>query len=132
VRALLRRAGPEVARAEAAGRFAFDAEARTVRVDGGEPVRLTKLEHRLLQYLLARTGRAVSSERIWTHVWGAWGTGDRQLLKQLVHRLRQKIETDPAHPCFLLTESGVGYRLDPEGGAGRPASPERSGANEGA
>jgi len=46
-----------------------------------------------------------------SHVWGQRGSGDRQLLKQLVHRLRQKLEDDPAHPRHLLTESGAGYRL---------------------
>jgi DNA-binding response OmpR family regulator len=45
------------------------------------------------------------------HVWGHRGSGDRQLLKQLVHRLRQKLEKDPAGADLLHTESGVGYRL---------------------
>jgi DNA-binding response OmpR family regulator len=46
-------------------------------------------------------------------VWGGRGGGDRELLKQLVHRLRRKIEADPRDPVFLLTEPGIGYRLDP-------------------
>ena len=45
---------------------------------------------------------------------GGWqGIGDRQLLKQLVHRLRQKVERDPAAPQHLITVSGVGYLLRP-------------------
>ena len=52
-------------------------------------------------------------ERLLAHVWGARGDGDRQLLKQLVHRLRQKIEPDPAAPRYLVTEPGEGYRLLP-------------------
>ena len=47
---------------------------------------------------------------------GVRGFGDRQLLKQLVHRLRQKIEATPAEPRYLVTVAGVGYVLDPEGG----------------
>jgi DNA-binding response OmpR family regulator len=44
-------------------------------------------------------------------VWGHKGSGDRQLLKQLVHRLRQKIEIDPATPQMLQTAPGAGYKL---------------------
>jgi DNA-binding response OmpR family regulator len=74
-------------------------------------VKLTKLETRLMQMLLANIGHVVGTERLLTHVWGQRGSGDRQLLKQLVHRLRQKIEEDPAEPRYLQTESGAGYRL---------------------
>jgi DNA-binding response OmpR family regulator len=44
-------------------------------------------------------------------VWGHKGAGDRQLLKQLVHRVRQKIETDPANPQILQTAATAGYKL---------------------
>ena len=67
-----------------------------MQVGSGAPVRLTKLELRLLQMLIANAGHTVSSDRLLMHVWGHRGAGDRQLLKQLVHRLRQKIERDPA------------------------------------
>ena len=45
--------------------------------------------------LLAQAGRAVNSDRLLVQVWGHRGSGDRQLLKQLVHRLRHKIEANP-------------------------------------
>ena len=112
VRALLRRAGIEQGGAVAAGRVALDLEAHTIcgrrrrRRCGSR-----KLETRLLQILIANAGHVVSAERLLTHVWGHRGSGDRQLLKQLVHRLRQKIEKDPAGADLLHTESGVGYRL---------------------
>jgi DNA-binding response OmpR family regulator len=111
VRALLRRAGREGARRLASGDLALDEELQAVRVAGGPPLRLTPLEFRLLQLLAANEGRPVPAERILRHVWGARGEGDRQLLKQLVHRLRRKLEADPAHPRRLQTEPGVGYRL---------------------
>ncbi len=57
----------------------------------------------------------VGTERLLTHVWGHRGSGDRQLLKQLVHRLRQKIEADPAAPQVLQTVAGAGYRLEDKG-----------------
>ena len=86
-------------------------KAHALRVGDAPPVKLTKLESRLLQILMANAGHVVSTERLLTHVWGHRGSGDRQLLKQLVHRLRQKIEGDPPAPRYLQTESGAGYQL---------------------
>jgi len=112
VKALLRRAGLESGGAASAGPFKLDLEAHALQVGETTPVKLTKLETRLMQILIANAGHVVSTERLLTHVWGHRGSGDRQLLKQLVHRLRQKIEADPAAPRCLQTESGAGYRLD--------------------
>jgi DNA-binding response OmpR family regulator len=110
IRALLRRAGMENTAPVAAGRVTLDLSEHTVRIGTGEAVRLTKLELRLLQMLLANAGHTVSSERLLVQVWGHRSGGDRQLLKQLVHRLRQKIETDPAAPALLRT-AAAGYKL---------------------
>ena len=111
IKALLRRAGMENSAPLAAGRITLDIEEHTVQIAQGEPVRLTKLELRLLQMLLANAGHTVSSDRLLVQVWGHRNSGDRQLLKQLVHRLRQKIEVDPATPQLLQTASGAGYKL---------------------
>jgi DNA-binding response OmpR family regulator len=110
VKALLRRAGIESTAPLAAGRISLDLEEHTVRIGAHDPVRLTKLELRLLQMLLANAGHAVNSERLLVQVWGHRSGGDRQLLKQLVHRLRQKIEADPAAPAVLRT-AAAGYKL---------------------
>jgi DNA-binding response OmpR family regulator len=110
IRALLRRAGMENTAPVAAGRIGLDLNEHTVRIGEGEAVRLTKLELRLLQMLLANAGHTVSSERLLVQVWGHRSGGDRQLLKQLVHRLRQKIEADPAAPALLRT-AAAGYKL---------------------
>jgi len=111
IKALLRRAGLENAAPVAAGRVTLDMDEHTVRIGEGPPVRLTKLELRLLQMLIANAGHTVGSDRLLMHVWGHRGAGDRQLLKQLVHRLRQKLERDPAAPQLLQTAPGAGYRL---------------------
>ena len=112
VRALLRRARVErTAGPLTVGRVTLDAEASTVRVGEGEPVTLTKLEFRLMQSLLAQAGRPVNSDRLLVLVWGHRGAGDRQLLKQLVHRLRQKIEANPGVPQLLQTAAVSGYKL---------------------
>jgi DNA-binding response OmpR family regulator len=110
IKALLRRAGMESSTPLAVGRISLDLEEFTVSIDAGDPVRLTKLELRLLQMLLANSGHSVNSERLLVQVWGHRSGGDRQLLKQLVHRLRQKIEVDPAAPVLLRT-AAAGYKL---------------------
>ncbi|HEX3527974.1 MAG TPA: response regulator transcription factor [Thermoanaerobaculia bacterium] len=118
VRALLRRAGSAERPAPlVAGDFALDLEQQAVSVAGGGAVRLTRLELRLLQLLLANAGHTLPAERLLRHVWGSRASDDRQLLKQLVHRLRQKIEADAAAPRYLVTVSGVGYTLQASGEA---------------
>jgi DNA-binding response OmpR family regulator len=117
VRALLRRAEVGAVEAEPgsrameAGHLRLDPERQSVSVRGGPPVRLTRLEFRLLQYLLVNAGHTLPTERITQHVWGYRGAGDRQMLKQLVHRLRQKMEQDPAQPEYVQTIAGAGYVL---------------------
>jgi DNA-binding response OmpR family regulator len=111
IKALMRRAGMETAGPLASGRVKLNVEDHTVQIGAGEAVRLTKLELRLLQMLLVNAGRTVGSDRLLVHIWGHRNSGDRQLLKQLVHRLRQKIEKDPSLPEILQTATGAGYKL---------------------
>ncbi|MBK6673258.1 MAG: response regulator transcription factor [Proteobacteria bacterium] len=112
VKALLRRAQLERSAGPAtAGRITLDADDSTVRIGSGQPIALTKLEFRLMQALLAQAGKAVHSDRLLILVWGHRGSGDRQLLKQLVHRLRHKIEPDPGMPQLLQTAAVSGYKL---------------------
>ncbi len=113
VRALLRRAEIDRPAPLTAGDLTLDVEIQAVGVRGAPPIRLTSLEFRLLQYLLANAGHTIPAERLTIHVWGYRGVGDKQLLKQLVHRLRQKIERNPAEPQYIVTVAGVGYLLQP-------------------
>lgn len=110
VKALLRRARQEAAATLAAGRIRLEPDEHRLTIGDGAPIELTRLELRLVQALLAKAGQSVSTERLLVQVWGQRGDGDRQLLKQLVHRLRQKIEIDPGSPG-VLTTSAAGYRL---------------------
>ncbi|MGH7856324.1 MAG: winged helix-turn-helix domain-containing protein, partial [Candidatus Binatia bacterium] len=100
------------------GPYRLDLERRTLAIAGRPSARLTQLELRLVQALFASAGEVVPTERLVSHVWGGRGEGDRQLLKQLVRRLRQKIEIDPSAPALLETAVGVGYRLRLEPGTG--------------
>ena len=112
VRALLRRRGSERPAVTGAGAVALDPDLQTVSVDGNAPVRLTNLEFRLVQLMVGSPNRTIRPEQLLRHVWGHRTTDDRQLLKQLVHRVRLKIERDPASPQLLKTVPGVGYRLE--------------------
>ncbi len=111
VRALLRRGSGETPSVLAAGDLRLAVEERAIRVANGAPVHLTAREFRLLHCLIANCGHIVSSQRLTANIWGYQDAADHQLLKQLVHRVRQKIEPDPAAPQRLVTEPGVGYRL---------------------
>ena len=113
VRALLRRAGLETTDRSAAGSFSLDADGLALTIEGAGEFKVTPLEARLLQLLIAQAGQVVPTERLLVHVWGHRAGGDRQLLKQLVHRLRQKICEDPESPRWLETVPGAGYRLRP-------------------
>jgi DNA-binding response OmpR family regulator len=111
VRALLRRGGAERPGNLEAGDVRLDPLSQQVVVGDAPPVKLTGLETRLLQILIASAGRPVTHDALSRSIWGLRGVGDRQLLKQLVHRLRRKIEADPATPRRLVTIEGVGYAL---------------------
>ncbi len=115
VRALSRRAGAPAAGPVTLGDLRIDADAQTVRLGDGAPIRLTALELRLLLVLVPQAGRVVAPERLARDIWGYQGIGDRTRLKQLVHRLRQKLEQDPAGRRYLVTVPGAGYALRPEG-----------------
>lgn len=112
VRALLRRVGVESEGTATLGNLSLRID--DLALDGlpQGSVRLTRLEARLLQLLIAHAGRTVATERILGYVWGHRADGNRQLLKQLVHRLRQKIETDPGAPTIIRTIPNAGYAVD--------------------
>jgi len=92
------------------GDLILDLNRREVAIGQGEGISLTRLESRLLEYLIVNSGHVLTSETIIEHVWGPEG-GDRDMLRQVVHRLRNKIEPDPSQPIYIETVPGVGYGL---------------------
>jgi DNA-binding response OmpR family regulator len=84
---------------------------RTVVLDAKDPIHLTNLELRLLYYLMGRPGRTLTTTELCQRVWSHHRIGDAATLKNLVYRLRRKIEVDPANPHYIHTVAGVGYRL---------------------
>jgi DNA-binding response OmpR family regulator len=89
----------------------LDPSTRSVTITGEEPRRLTHLEFRLLYTLMTNRGQVVPVDVIIERVWGYTGEGNRDLVRGLVSRLRQKIESDPASVMFLETVPSVGYRF---------------------
>jgi len=92
------------------GMHVFPAERMVIR-DNGQPVHLTNLELRLLYHLINRAGHTVTTEELNQRVWGYTGEVDSTMLKNVVYRLRKKIESDPANPLIIQTVTGVGYKL---------------------
>jgi len=91
-----------------AGKHRLDPARRCMIDPDGRDVRLTNLEFRLLHLLMSRPGHVFSAEDIIEAIWGGYGNGDQVLLKNVVYRLRRKIEPDPGRPAYLQTWQG-GY-----------------------
>lgn len=90
------------------GDLTVDLVRRIVTVRG-EEVKLSPREYDLLRLLVAHAGKVLTHRLILKEVWG--GETDIQYLRIYVRQLRQKIEPDPERPHYILTETGVGYRL---------------------
>lgn len=111
VQAVLRRVGAAAeGRSTRAGPLSFDPDRREALTEHRGPVSLTALESRLLEYLLLYQGHILTNQDLIDHIWGPGG-GDRDMLRQLVRRLRLKIEPDPAQPSLIETVAGRGYGL---------------------
>jgi DNA-binding response OmpR family regulator len=107
--AVLRRAFPTVVPV-AWGRVVQQPVLNALYLDHERAIHLTPLEWRLFELLRSNPGEVQSFDAIMEHVWGS-NRGDRDILRQLVHRLRYKIETDPATPSCIMTVPGRGYTL---------------------
>lgn len=118
VQAVLRRTGQTPAPAiNQVGQLMLDPSRRELRFGAGAPVALTPLESRLLAYMMVNSGQILTIETLIQHVWGAQG-GDRDMLRQLVRRLRAKMAqaTTTHTPTlsqvpFIETVPGLGYGL---------------------
>jgi two-component system KDP operon response regulator KdpE len=93
-----------------AGELKIDLANRVV-YRGGEEVRLTPVEHKLLATLAHNAGRVMTYQVLLKEVWGAQFTRQKQYLHVYIGHLRNKLERDPARPQHLVTEAGVGYRF---------------------
>ena len=113
IRAVLRRqaaiaGGEPVLRA---GDLELDLSRRAVTV-GGRPVHLTPTEYELLRYLALHAGKPVTQSTLLREVWGDYAIGDTYNTRYVVAQLRRKLGDDPARPRYIVSEPGVGYRLE--------------------
>jgi DNA-binding response OmpR family regulator len=102
IRALLRRSSLSEAKGLQVGSVKLEVEGRALRLPSGE-IRLTKLETRLLQLLMLNAGQTVSTKHLIAEVWNTYSTANRNMLKQVVFRLRRKLAHDVAATQALQT-----------------------------
>lgn len=117
VAAWLRRAAPSRSEPDApatSGGFRLDPMRSQLIKPCGSVVDLTNLEFRLLHLLLREPGQIFSNQHIVEHIWGTSCDNDRTLVKNLVYRLRRKIEPQPRHPIYLRNVSRQGYMFQVE------------------
>ncbi|GCE16347.1 response regulator [Dictyobacter kobayashii] len=96
-----------------AGPLSVDFAQRSVHVNEKE-VKLTPTEYDLLKALIKNRGKIMTRQMLLAQVWGTGYGTEAHYLHVYVGQLRRKIEPDPAHPRFILTVSGVGYRFNTE------------------
>jgi two-component system, OmpR family, KDP operon response regulator KdpE len=96
------------------GAVSVDFERRTAS-RGGAELHLTPIEFRLLAVLAKQTGMVVTHRQLLTQVWGPTHARDTHYLRVYMKQLREKLESDPVRPRYLLTDTGVGYRLLEDG-----------------
>jgi two-component system KDP operon response regulator KdpE len=115
VRAALRRTA-ETAEESAlgVGEFYIDFDHRRVRVNG-QPVRLTPKEFDLFVYMARHPNRVLRHRTLLGAVWGEASEEQPEYLRVFMGQLRKKLESDPSHPRYLVTEPWVGYRFNPTG-----------------
>jgi two-component system KDP operon response regulator KdpE len=114
VRAVLRRTQwetvPPAGGVKRFGDLEIDLSGHIVRLRGVE-VRLSPIEFSLLEQLVTHAGKVLAHRMLLQRIWGPEYGGEAEYLRVYINRLRQKLEHDPAHPRYLLTEPGVGYRF---------------------
>ena len=88
----------------------LDIDAHQTRLEG-EPVDLRPKEFELLESLMRRRNRLAARHTLIDEVWGPSYFGDTKTLDVHIKRLRQKLESDPAHPSLIVTVRGLGYKF---------------------
>ncbi len=90
----------------------FDPNRHEFTRGGAEPVLLTRLESRLMEILFLNANQVLPTATLIDHVWGPGGATP-DMLRQLIRRLRQKVESDPGNPQMIQNHPGIGYRFIP-------------------
>jgi two-component system, OmpR family, KDP operon response regulator KdpE len=110
VRAVLRRGSDILATKVVCGNLEIDTEKHRVTADG-RAVTLTPIEYAVLEELAKNVGRVLTTHLLLQRVWGPQYSDATDYVKGVIRRLRVKLEADPAHPRYIITEPHLGYRL---------------------
>src|SRR5262249_1945171 len=89
----------------------------------GKKILFTPKEYELLRYFLVNRGKMLTRKQILKQVWGDAHTEDMQYLRVYISQLREKLENNIPVPCYIVTEPGIGYRMESITEA--PAEPPR-------
>ena len=108
-----------------AGPLSVDLATRKVLMNGSR-VDLTRKEYRLVELLAMHADNVVTHQHLLKEIWGPGYVHNVQYLRILVRKVRNKIERDPTRPAILMSESGVGYRL--QAGQRQPPQPSQRSA----
>ena len=117
IRAVLRRSEPSTAGATESsvaysdGYLSIDLSQRRI-LAGGNPIKLTATEHRLLAYFVENAGQVLTFKQILENVWGGEYRENTDYVHVYIWHLRKKLEKNPKVPQYILTEHGVGYRFE--------------------
>lgn len=93
------------------GAITMDLMRHEVFMDGVKTL-FTPKEYDLLRYLLVHRGKMLTHRQILREVWGEAHTDDMQYLRVYISQLREKIEPNPSQPIYIITEPGIGYRME--------------------
>jgi len=85
-------------------------ESRTVKLKN-ELIHLTKIEYKILIFLVKNSGRIITYGELVNEIWGPFADKNNKILRVNISNIRRKIEKDPSHPEYILTEIGVGYQV---------------------
>ena len=111
LRAALRRVSPDVVAASVETEaFTIDLAAKRATTATG-PVRLTPTEWHIVEILVRNEGKLVTQRQLLQEVWGPRYERETNYLRGFLAQIRRKLEPDPAHPRFFITEPGIGYRF---------------------
>ncbi len=111
VRAVLRRGNKPRANCIICGELEIDTDLRQVSV-AGRPIALSPIEYAVLAELAHNVGRVLTTRMLLQTVWGNQYLDADDYVKGVIRRLRVKLEMDPAHPRYIITERYLGYRLN--------------------
>ena len=100
--------------------FAIDLAAGKVTDTAGDPIHLTPTEWHLIEILVRHTGKLVSQRHLLQEVWGPRYGDETNYLRVYMAQIRRKLEPEPAHPRYFITEAGMGYRFEVGEGSARP------------